>query len=156
MDMYFKQLFAPLVGLNPAGIWSAAKIRFARWYSESSYFTSSVGGIMEKSKTRKMQSLLLTFILMVAALWVSPAAVAADKKMVTDPSTGKMVTAPEYGRTLTTGYSGAEGAHSDNWWGHLFGLLYVPGVLEKPTIANWAINRNEWAINSGVIVKSGV
>ena len=148
MDMYFKQLFAPLVGLNPAGIWSAAKIRFARWYSESSYFTSSVGGIMEKSKTRKMQSLLLTFILMVAALWVSPAAVAADKKMVTDPSTGKMVTAPEYGGTLTTGYSGAEGAHSDNWWGHLFGLLYVPGVLEKPTIANWAINRNEWAINS--------
>ena len=48
--MYLKKLFAPVVGLTPAGFWSAAK----------------------------MQSLLLT--LMVVAFWVSPAAVAADKK----------------------------------------------------------------------------
>ena len=46
MDMYFKQLFAPLMGRNPAGIWSAAKLQF----------------------------LLLTLTLMVTAFWVSPAA----------------------------------------------------------------------------------
>ncbi len=48
---------------------------------------------MKKSKTGKMQSLLLTFILMVAALWVVPS-VAIAQEMVLDPSTGKMVEAP--------------------------------------------------------------
>ena len=71
MYMYFKQLFAPLVGLNPAGVWSAAKL----------------------------QSLLLTLTLMVTALWVFPTAVVAQK-MVKDPSTGKMVSAPKYGGTI--------------------------------------------------------
>ncbi len=71
MYMYFKQLFAPLVGRNPAGVWSAAKL----------------------------QSLLLTLTLMVTALWVFPTAVVAQK-MVKDPSTGKMVSAPKYGGTI--------------------------------------------------------
>ena len=71
MDMYFKQLFAPLVGRNSAGIWSAAKLQF----------------------------LLLTLTLMVTALWVFPTAVVAQK-MVKDPSTGKMVSAPKYGGTI--------------------------------------------------------
>ncbi len=70
MDMYFKQLFAPLVGLNPAGVWSAAKL----------------------------QSLLLTLTLMVTAFWVSP--VAAQKyvtdpstgKVVTAPEYGGTLT----------------------------------------------------------------
>ena len=102
---------------------------------------------MEKSKTRTIQSLLLTLALMVAALGVSPAAVAAEKKMVKDPSTGEMVEAPRYGGTFTYGYSGPTEAHVDAWWGHLFPLMLGPGVLERPTIANWAIDRNEWAIN---------
>ena len=71
MDMYFKQLFAPFMGLNPAGICSAAKL----------------------------QSLLLTLTLMVTAFWVSPTVVVAQK-MVKDPSTGKMVSAPKYGGTM--------------------------------------------------------
>ena len=71
MYMYFKQLFAPLVGRNPAGVWSAAKL----------------------------QSLLLTLTLMVAAFGVFPTMVVAQK-MVKDPSTGKMVSAPKYGGTI--------------------------------------------------------
>ena len=47
--MYLKNFLAP-VGLIVADVVSAAKIRFAQWYSESSYFTSSVGGIMGKTK----------------------------------------------------------------------------------------------------------
>ena len=58
------------------------------------------GGIMQKSKTRTIQALLLAFILATFALWMGPA-VAAEKKMVKDPSTGKMVTAPEYGGTIS-------------------------------------------------------
>ena len=67
-----KKLVAPFVGLNPAGFWSAAK----------------------------MQSWLLTLTLMVAALGVG-SAVAAEKEMVMDPSTGEMVEAPRYGGTFT-------------------------------------------------------
>ena len=43
MDMYFKQLFAPLVGPKVAGIWSAAKIRFAPWWGE--LFSISCKGV---------------------------------------------------------------------------------------------------------------
>ena len=52
---------------------------------------------------------------MVAALGVG-LAIAAEKKYVTDPTTGKVVSAPEYGGTLTTGYASAVAAHSDSWW----------------------------------------
>ena len=60
-----KKLVASFVGLNPAGPRSA-------W---------------------KLLSVLLAFILG-ATLWVSPAA-AAEKKYVTDPTTGKVVSAPD-------------------------------------------------------------
>ena len=66
-----KKLVASFVGLNPAGPRSAMKLL----------------------------SVLLAFILG-ATLWVGPTA-AAEKKYVTDPSTGKVVTAPEYGGTFT-------------------------------------------------------
>ncbi len=46
---------------------------------------------MKKDITKKIQSSLLTFILLVTAFCVG-SAVAAEKKMVTDPATGKMVT----------------------------------------------------------------
>ena len=101
---------------------------------------SERGGTMEKSKTSKMQSLLLTLILVVIALWVSPAAVAAEKKMVTDPSTGKMVTAPEYGGTLTYVFTG-DPQRTDAWFGGSAGYV-VSGVIEKLGIGNWAIDRD--------------
>ena len=90
---------------------------------------SERGGTMEKSKTSKMQSLLLTLILVVIALWVSPAAVAAEKKMVTDPSTGKMVTAPEYGGTLTYVFTG-DPQRTDAWFGGSAGYV-VSGVYRE-------------------------
>ena len=91
---------------------------------------------MGKSKTRKMQSLLLTFILMVAALWVSPAAVAADKKMVTDPTTGKEVSAPEYGGTLT--WAAASHAPNTDPW-HVGGWAphFISGVNEALAFTDW-------------------
>ena len=99
---------------------------------------------MGKNKISKMQSLLLTFTLMVVAFWVSPAAVAAEKKTVTDPSTGKMVTAPEYGGTITF-------ALSREWPGldHVTqggGAHLTAGVVvEKLGIADWAIHRDKFS-----------
>ena len=75
---------------------------------------------------------------------------------VTDPSTGRVVEKPRYGGTLTTGWASTLLAHVDSWWGHNFGLAEKNGVLEKPTIANWAIDRNEWAISSANTPTSGL
>ncbi len=73
VPMFFmmKKVVASIVGLNLAGVWSAAK----------------------------MQSMLLALILSVFVLSMGPAS-AAEKKMVKDPTTGQMVTAPEYGGTV--------------------------------------------------------
>ncbi len=140
MAMYFKQLFAPIVGLKIADVVSAAKIRFAQWYGESSYFTSCIGGIMKKSKTRTIQSLLLTLTLVVTAFWVGSAF--ADSHMVTDPTTGMMVTAPEYGGTLTFVMK-IEPPSADPAFG-AGSSRGADGVAEKLGIMNWGIDRDEW------------
>ena len=98
-----------------------------------------------QKSSSKFSTTLLTFILAMFALGVSPA---AAQKYVTDPSTGKEVEAPRYGGKLTYGLRGREGRGSDAVVNGGAGLLLLQGVLEKPAIANWAIDRNEWAINS--------
>ena len=72
---------------------------------------------------------LLALILMVTALGVG-LAIAAEKKMVKDPSTGKMVTAPEYGGTLTFS-RGEEPAGPDAVISGAGADLVIAGVLEK-------------------------
>ncbi len=154
--MNIKQFLAPILGLNVAGIVSVAKkfvlakagVRFAQWYSESSYFSSSVGGIMEKSKTRKIQSLLLTLILMVAACWVVPSAAIAQE-MVKDPATGEMVQAPRYGGTFTL--SGKfEPPHTDIWFGSASSAVPLSAVLDRLGVADWAVDQNIWDHTSDV------
>ena len=161
--MYFKKFVAPVVGLSVADVVSAvqklvlakAGIRYAPWRVNRSQhpqlkevFMSSikklvapvVGLIPAGSwSAAKIQAVLLTLTLMVAALGVFPAVVAAQK-MVKDPSTGKMVTVPKYGGTITPilnwktlgsdpYFSGTAG-----WW---IGL-----VNEKLGIADWAADRS--------------
>ena len=107
-----KKLVASFVGLNPAGPRSAMKLL----------------------------SVLLAFILG-ATLWVGPAA-AAEKKYVTDPTTGKVVSAPEYGGTITTSQpwtSGTDWAPDSYFrWGN----NVISGVVEKLGIGNWGIDRD--------------
>ena len=70
-------------------------------------------------------------------------ATAADKKYVTDPTTGKVVTAPEYGGTFT--YASKEGhKNPDIVLSGFWGKLFISGVLEKLSITNWGIDRAEW------------
>ncbi len=118
-----KKLVASFVGLNPAGFLSAAKT----------------------------QSLLLTLTLMVAAFWVGSAA-AAEKKYVTDPTTGKVVTAPEYGGTLTVAL-GNEPAGSDAWFGHPTMKLNEQ-VGEMLGNLNWAVDRDEYDLTAFYIPDS--
>ncbi len=104
--------------------------------------------IMKKITSKSFFSAtLLALILMVAALGVS-SAVGAEKKMVKDPSTGEMVEAPRYGGTLTYATNMVETGGSDAVVSEGSDRMLTQGVLEKPAIANWAIDRNETARNS--------
>ncbi len=116
-----KKLVASIAGLNPAGSWSAVqKLVLAK---------------------AGMQSLLLTLTLVVTAFWVSQAAMAAEKMMVTDPTTGEMVTAPEYGGTLT--YVRKQvGEHTDVYFISGWATHFISGVLEQLSIADWGIDRD--------------
>ena len=68
---------------------------------------------MDNQKSKSTFSATLpALILGLIVLWTGLAAVAAEKKYVTDPTTGKVVTAPEYGGTLTIARK-EEGAGAD-------------------------------------------
>ena len=112
-----KKLVASFVGLNPAGPRSAMKLL----------------------------SVLLAFILG-ATLWVGPTA-AAEKKYVTDPTTGKVVSAPEYGGTLTIFIPGGWLPSIDPYFGWSWPI--ISGVVEKIGIGNWGIDRDVWDFKSG-------
>ena len=165
VHLYLKKLFAPVVGLIVADVVSAAKIGFAPWWVNRSRhpqlnevimsivnkLVASVVGLNPAGawSVAKMQSLLLT--LMVVAFWVSPAVVAADKKMVTDPSTGKMVTAPEYGGTLTYAWGGRVGDNQDPFVAGIEPAWLIDGVNEKLAHGDWALDREEFDFKSGYV-----
>ena len=67
---------------------------------------------------------------------------AAEKEMVRDPTTGKMVVAPQYGGTLTR----ARNAPCDGTdiWITRCGNITAGGVVEKLGIADWATPRDEY------------
>ena len=90
-------------------------------------------------------AILLTLTLMVAALGVS-SAVGAEKKMVKDPTTGKMVSEPEYGGRLTYVLK-TYASQTDPYFG--WSDILINGVAEKLGIGNWGIDRDEWDFNSG-------
>ena len=117
MFLIIKKLVAPLVGLNPAGIWSAAKL----------------------------QSLLLTLTLMVTAFWVGSAA-AAEKKMVKDPATGKMVSAPKYGGTIRPVVN-FKNEGIDPYFVYSAGF-WIGQVNEKLGIGDWAFDRSVFSFNT--------
>ena len=91
----------------------------------------------------KFSAILLAFIMGVAVFLGSPA-VAADKKMVKDPSTGEMVSAPEYGGTFTW-VSKEQPVGPDTVVQGIHAQFYVAGVLEKLALADWATPRDKFA-----------
>ena len=152
--MYLEKFLARFVGLTVAGAVSAvqklvlakAGIRFAPWCGESFYFTSIIRGNMKTGKNGIIQSILLTFTLMVAAFWVN-SAVAADKEMVKDPATGKMVLKPQHGGTITAALITLAIEHGDNWIWNGAGL-FMGSTLDRLGLADWTIDRT---VNSLVV-----
>ena len=99
---------------------------------------------------RKCLAVLIVLVLVATGLWAAGAeeepAAAADKKYVTDPSTGKVVTAPEYGGTLTFNLSGLAGS-IDPFFGWP-NAGPTDGVVEKLGIMNWAVDRDVWDLKT--------
>ena len=97
---------------------------------------------------RTFLAVLFGFVLTATGLWASPAdeeepAAAMEKEMVTDPTTGKMVVTPQYGGTFT--YASKDGhKNPDIVLSGFWGKRFISGVLEKPSITNWGIDRAEW------------
>ena len=91
----------------------------------------------QKSKST-FSAILLSLTLMVAALGVG-LAIAAEKKMVKDPTTGKMVTAPEYGGTITSA-SSYNPTTSDSWFQHA--NMPSTAVVQRLAIADWGVDRS--------------
>ena len=96
---------------------------------------------------KKSVAILIGLALTATGLWAGgteeePAA-AADKKYVTDPTTGKVVTAPEYGGTITVARKeepvGPDVVVSGPWAG-----AYTDGVLERLAMGDWATPRDKW------------
>ena len=92
-------------------------------------------------------AITLVLILSATGLWAAgseeePAA-AADKKYVTDPTTGKEVPAPEYGGTLTWAAT-AYPENADHWWVSGWAHHFVGGVTERLAFADWGLSRDIW------------
>ena len=94
---------------------------------------------MDHQKSKSTFSvILLTLILMVTAFWVSPA-VGAEKKMVKDPTTGKMVSAPEYGGTITWTLA-YNPTTTDSW--NFGGTVATSAVAQRLAMADWGVDRS--------------
>ena len=92
----------------------------------------------------------MVLVLTATGLWAAgteeaPAA-AADKKYVTDPTTGEVVVAPEYGGTLTYAKNSWP-PNTDTLAGGRWASQWVWGVLDKPAVADWGADRNEYPLN---------
>ena len=92
-------------------------------------------------------AIALVLILSATGLWAAGAeegpAAAADKKYVTDPSTGKVVVAPQYGGTITFALKdepAGPDAVLSGWWAN----AYFAGVLEKLGMVDWATPRDKY------------
>ena len=90
----------------------------------------------------------LVLVLTATGLWAGGAdegstAAAADKKHVTDPSTGKVVVAPEYGGTITFARK-EEPAGPDTVISGVWAQAYAAPVVEKLVIADWATPRDKF------------
>ena len=92
----------------------------------------------------------LVLALTAAGLWAAGAdeepAAAAEKEMVLDPTTGKMVTAPEYGGTMTVwGGAWVTESSSDPYFSYSDATV---GVVEKLGISDWGIDRDEFDLKT--------
>jgi peptide/nickel transport system substrate-binding protein len=91
-------------------------------------------------------------VLAATGLWAAgeeegSTAAAAEKKYVTDPTTGKVVVAPEYGGTLTIHWgAGRTQAATDPYFGWPGAI--TDGVSETLGMIDWAVDRAVWDLKT--------
>ena len=102
---------------------------------------------MNVATIRMTFAFALVMVLTTTGLWATGAeeepAASAEKEMVTDPTTGKVVTAPEYGGTITYPYQRIGDNQDPFFAGQEPGWL-IDGVNEKLAYGNWALDREEY------------
>ena len=109
---------------------------------------------MKFVKIRMTFAFALVLVMTATGLWAAGAeeepAVAAEKKYVTDPTTGKAVTAPEYGGTLNVPYNLVPETTDPFVTGSFAGFI-IDGVNETIAIGDWALDREEFEFKSGYV-----
>ena len=107
---------------------------------------------MQYAILRKILAVLIGLGLAATGLWAAASeeapAAAAEKEMVTDPTTGNQVVAPSYGGTLTLPYKLPDIAPTDPFYDGGRPTWWISGVNEKLAYANWAIDRDEFDFSS--------
>ena len=100
---------------------------------------------------RKCLAVLIGLALTATGLWAAgeeegSTAAAADKKYVTDPTTGKVVTAPQYGGTITYALA-ADIPGPDTVISGGSATFSAGAVVEKLGAADWAAPRDKFSFN---------
>ena len=100
----------------------------------------------------KTFAVALVLVLTASGLWATGAeeepGAAAEKRYVTDPTTGEVVLAPQYGGTITTSQPWTSGTDwvTDSYF--RWGNNVISGVVEKLGIGNWGIDRDVFDFKS--------
>ena len=100
---------------------------------------------------RKCLAVLIGLALAATGLWAAgeeegSTAAAADKKYVTDPTTGKVVVAPQYGGTITYALA-ADIPGPDTVLSGGAATFSAGAVVEKLGAADWAAPRDKFSFN---------
>ena len=102
-------------------------------------------------------AVLIGLVLAATGAWAAPAgeeaAAAADKPMVTDPTTGMQVTAPEYGGTLTQAYN-LFGPNTDPSIAGPWAGFMISGVNERLVLGDWGLPRDEFSFTGWYVPNS--
>ena len=101
---------------------------------------------MIRYEWKNVLAAVIVLILAATTLWAAGSTepkAAAEKKYVTDPTTGKVVVAPQYGGTLTFAQTGPS-ASADIVVAGGWAEALIDPVLEKLGMADWATPRAEF------------
>ena len=99
----------------------------------------------------KCLAVMSVLVLAATGLWAAgeeegSTAAAAEKKYVTDPTTGKVVVAPEYGGTITAWWAtGRTQVAFDPYYGW---PSATDGVSEGLGMVNWGVDRDVWDLKT--------
>ena len=110
-------------------------------------------------RNRMTFAVALVLALTANGLWATGAeeasAVAAEKKYVTDPTTGKVVVAPQYGGSIADAWVTDDGLHTDTWFGSgNRGPTNL--VLEVMGMGDWGLDRNVYDFVASEVPQSAV